>query len=172
MRLGRAEESAQRFFSVSTKANKLFGAAHPLTRKSQYLLGQAQTDAGDYVAAESTFSDLMKSPRDEHDRANLHWRLGMVFMNSDRPKPAAERFRSAIELFAKVAPDKWHIADAKSRLGAALYSLGQVDKGRSMMLEGDKLLRERSNLITAGLREVILSESASRLAQSNVKFGS
>jgi len=76
-------------------------------------------------------------------RATLHHKLGSALLALAEYKPAADELRSAIDLYAKNAPDNIDRWRAENSLAEAVYFLGDLDEAESLHHETIEELTRR-----------------------------
>ena len=95
---------------------------------------------------------------DDKTIASIH-ALGIVRFEQGRHAEAADLFREEIAGLNESSPGgHWHIADARSRLGACFTSMGKFDEAESMLLDSYAELKD-----TFGDRDDMTLQAKSRI---------
>jgi tetratricopeptide (TPR) repeat protein len=138
-----------------------YGAAHPLTLRTQVALAQRAAKGGDYERAVSQLVSAIAGLRQlgaphETILAQALEILGDVELSSGRTEQANTALLEAVAIREKTPSDTWELAEARERLGETLAKAGSV--AAADLLE--KAARELESQLGAAHPETVRAKSA------------
>lgn len=129
-------------------ATQLYGPDHERTLTATHNLGMTLfldnklDDAGEVLEQAVDARRRVLGPTDDRTVASIH-ALAVVRADQGRYADAATLFREEIAALLDETPGgHWHVADARSRLGACLTSMGQFDDAESLLLDSYAELKD------------------------------
>ncbi|MCA9254072.1 MAG: tetratricopeptide repeat protein [Phycisphaerales bacterium] len=145
-------------------ANRIYGPTHGRTLTATHNLGMTLylnnklDEAGEILHSVVDKRRDTLGVADDKTIASIH-ALGIVRFEQGRHAEAADLFREEIAGLNESSPGgHWHIADARSRLGACFTSMGKFDEAESMLLDSYAELKD-----TFGDRDDMTLQAKSRI---------
>lgn len=153
-------------------ATKLYGPDQPRTLTATHNLGMTLyldnklDEAGEVLERAVEGRRNVLGPTDDRTTVSIH-ALAIVRSEQGRYADAAKLFREEIAALLEQSPGgHWHVADARSRLGACLTAMGQFEEAESLLLESFAELKD-----TFGERDETTNEARKRIADLYKAWG-
>jgi hypothetical protein len=129
--IGDRQQASVTLNAAHDAALRQYGAAHPLTLRSQLAVAQMMAATGDYEKAQTlllaTVAGLRKlGPQGESNLAQALTALGDDETHLGQIEAATATLKEAVAIREKSPDDLWELAQARERLGEALFKGGNA----------------------------------------------
>lgn len=141
-RQGRHDEAEPLYVEALAIRRASLAPGHPHIAVSLNQLANLYREQHDFARAEPLYHEAIAASS-ESVGAEHHWtvamtgNLGMMYLLAERPGDAEEALREVLRIHLKTLPeDHWRVADARSKVGAALVEQGMLDAAEPLLETG------------------------------------